>query len=181
MAGVLKWDNTNDRVRFTTLAAALQNIPTGAYTMAFLAKRNGISNFDALGYLLSGSDPGTVQAGASFEATNNQLLMDLSGAPKWVNNFTSTASPYMLVITKTAGTTIPNLWWKLGSGGSWTNEGAANNSQANGSAATFGLEIGAWENGDFYNGWIGLIGIWSNVMSDTNIQALDDNWRTSDW
>ena len=177
--GVLKGDGSNDRVKLATVSLSVANLPTDAYTLAWLTKRGSVGTFDALGYLLSGTGNGTAELGLSFDSTASNLLIDNGSAAKTNTSFTSTANPYLLVLSKATGTATPRLGWKLSSSGVWTHEDL-NNPDSNQTAATM-LEFFAWQNNDFFDGWIGLFGAWAGAMSDANKEKLDDNWRTSDW
>lgn len=177
--GVLKLDNVDDRLRWTTLAAALANTSDGAWTMAMVFKRASVGgDFAALSYLLSGTGNGTTRAGLSIN-TSNVPLIDVGGTFSFASALNSTASPYMIALSKGAGTVAPRLGWKLGSGGAWTHEnaGATMIDQA---AATM-LDIGVWQGtGDPMDGWVGLVAWYEGAMADVNKEALDDNWSTSD-
>lgn len=178
MAGVLKFDNVDDRLRWTTLASALANTSDGAWTMVSVLKRVGPGGFDALSYLLSGTGNGVTEAGMSFDASSHAFL-DINAGNTCTSTLTSTASPYMVALSKGAGTVAPRLGWKLGSGGAWTHENAGSN-LADQIAATI-LDIGVWQAaGDPANAWIGIVAWYEGAMSDVNKEALDDNWRTSD-
>lgn len=178
--GVLKFDNTDDRLAWTTLASALANVSDGAWTMAALVRRETIGGFDAIGYLLSGAGNGVTEAGMSF-SSSNFIINDADGASSTTSTaLTDTTSPYMLVLSKTAGNTVARLGRKLGSGGAWTHENTAP-AQPDQSASTM-LQIGVWEGvSDPYDGWIGVVAYWEGAMSDGDKEALDDNWQTSDW
>lgn len=180
--GVQKFDGTIDRVKWATLASPIANLPTGAWTLAILTKRVATGAYGGLSYLLSGAGDGVAEAGASFRGGAapdvNKLILDTGNSRLSVSTFTST-SPYLIVISKAAGSAVPRVGWKIGAAGAWTHE---NFSDTDGDqvAATM-LEIGAWQNGDFNSAWIGAVAWWSGAMSDTNKEALDNNWRTSDW
>ena len=181
--GVLQFDGTDDRLKWTTLASPLSNASNGAWTIAALVKRghvNPAGEWDAICFLLSGTGSGTAEAGLSFDE-DDYLSVDLhaTDALSSPTTFTNTTSPYMLVVSKGAGTVAPRLAWKLGSAGSWTH---LNMTQTvpDGLAATM-MEIGAWLTGDPFQGHIGVIAWWEGAMSDANKEALDNNWRTSDW
>lgn len=179
--GVLLFDGVDDRLRWTTLAQALKDVSDGAWTLAALVKRQTpISTYDGICYLLSGTGNGTTEAGVSFR-DDNTLLADIAGVNGCFTStpLTSTASPYLLVVSKGSGTVQPRVGWKLGSGGSWSHE-TFPVSVPDQIDATI-LEIGAWETGDPFEGYIGLVAWWEGAMSDANKEALDDNWRTSDW
>lgn len=178
--GVLKWDDTNDYVRFGTVAAPIVNVSDTAWTVAALVKRAGTgANWDAITYAVSTS---TIRAGMSFEGTStDQVYMDYgSNRNTGVLKFTDTTDPYMLVLSKGAGTVVPRLGWKLGSGGAWTHT-AMSGTQANTGTCNL-IDIGSWKTStDYYNGWIGVVGWWEGAMADADKEGLDDNWRTSDW
>lgn len=176
--GVLKFDNVDDRLRWTTLASALANTSDGAWTMVAVVKRNAVSDFGAISYLLSGAGAGVTEAGMSFNGSS-QGICDFGGGVQFSSTLTSTANPYMIAVSKGAGSATPRLGWKLGSGGAWTHENAGA-AQTDRSAATM-LDIGVWEaTGDPLDAWVGVVAFYEGAMSDVNKQALDDNWRTSD-
>lgn len=177
--GVLKFDDVDDRLRWTTLTSGLANVGDGAWTLAVLFKRVGTAGFDARSYLLSGAGAGTTVAGASLNGSG-AVLVDVGAGPKAPSFLTSTASPYLIVLSKGAGTVAPTLSWKLGSAGAWTDE-TLDLTLADQAAATM-LDIGVWAaTGDPANAWIGVVGWWEGDMSLTDKKTLDDNWRTSDW
>ena len=178
--GVLRFDGVNDRLKWTTLATALANVSDGAWTLAVVLKRAATLSFDGHCYLLSGTDNGTTEAGVSF-SNIDLLIADISGVSGCVtvSSFTNTASPYMFVMSKTAGNVFPRVGWKLGSGGAWTHEDFTVGTVPDQIAATM-LEIGAWQTGDPLNAWVGVVAWWEGAMSDANKELLDNNWRTSD-
>jgi hypothetical protein len=177
--GVLKFDDTNDYVRFGTVDASLAAVSTTAWTVAVLLKRAGTgANWDAISYAISTT---TIRAGMSFEGSStDQVYMDYgSNRNTGATKFTNTTSPYLLVLSKAAGASTPRLGWKLGSGGAWTHT-AMSGTQADTGSCTL-IDIGSWKTStDYFNGWIGVVAWWSGAMSDANKEALDDNWRTSD-
>ena len=166
-----------DRLRWTSLASALANVPGGAWTVAVLARRGATGSTHAMTYLLSSGNASLV--GMSFGGAND-LFVDAGALPKTTTTFLDTTDPYLLVISKAAGSATPRAGFKLASGGSWTHE---NLDAALGDQTTaVDLEIGAWQNtSDFFVGHIGVVGFWSGAMSDANKETLDDNWATSDW
>jgi hypothetical protein len=177
MAGVLRFVPANlDRVRFATLATPLANVGDGAWTMAILVKLASTGAFHGLSYLLATN---VVKAGASFKS-DDTAVFDGGSASGGASTFTSTASPYLLVLSKAAGTVAPTLSWKLGSGGAWTDETWTGTVPDQ--AACNQLDVGTWQGGgDLLDGWVGVVGWWEGDMSLTNKKTLDDNWRTSDW
>jgi len=182
--GVLQFDGTDDRIRWTTLASALQNTSDGACTMGFLIKRDSLqAGTHGLGYLLSGAT--TAEFGLGFWDSSggapHHAFMDISevGTRDFPSNLGNTTDSMLLVVSKAAGTSTPRLGWKLEPGGAWTHEDA-NTTLVDQAAASI-LEIGCWEGGEFLATHIGLVGVWEGAMSDGDKEALDDNWQTSDW
>lgn len=184
--GVIKTTSgSSGNLRWTVLNTPLSNLPTGAWTLAMLVKRALTATADAAAfdggcYLLTGAPPGTVQTGFSFGGSPNQdkCVMDLTATSVSPSAFTSKTSPYLLVLSKAAGSVQPTLSWKLGSGGIWTDE-TLSVAQGNAAAADM-LQIASWEDSDFGDNWYGLVSWWSGAMSLTNKHLLDANWRTSD-
>lgn len=185
--GVLQFDGVDDRLKWTTLASALLNVSDGAWTLAVLLKRGGVASataYDGVSYLLSGTGNGTAKAGFSFHGVgsgdDNKIFVDVgSGSRTLIATFTNTTSPYLIVLSKGAGTVVPRAAWKVGSGGAWTHQNL-NTTVADQIDATM-IEIGAWQAEDFFTGHIGVVAWWEGAMSDADKEALDDNWRTSDW
>lgn len=174
----LLFDGTNDRVKWLSPSAGLASVPTGAYTILWLAKRGGTGTFDALGYLLSGSGDGTVEVGASLDSTFSNLLIDNGSGAKANTFFTNTSTPYLFVLSKASGVSLPRLGWKLGSAGAWNHEDLTNTDGNNDTANA--LELGAWQNGDFFTGFLGVFAAWTGAMTDPQKETLGTNWRTSD-
>src|SRR6185503_8532757 len=177
--GCLSFDEIDDRLKFTTVTTAAADIGDGAWTICWVGKRASTgTNFNAVCYGLSGSGNGTTELGMSFK-TGNQLVIDVGAGTETFSTFTSTASPYMLALSKGAGTVTPRLGWKLGSGGAWSYENL--DAMLADQIDLMMFEIGAWQGtGDFFHGWMAVIGLWEGAMSDANKEALDNNWRTSD-
>lgn len=174
--GVLKFDGTDDQLKWTTLASALSNVSDGAWTVAVLFKHENIAVFNGLSYL---HNSGTPVAGVSYSPSVQSWAVDIGSGVIINTDANNTASPYMLVVSKGSGTVVPRAAWKLGSGGGWTHENF-NGSIANQSAAT-DIQIGTWDDTDFADAWIGLIAWWEGAMSDAHKELLDNNWATSDW
>lgn len=167
------------RLRFDTLTAPLQSLPTGAWTIAVLFKRLGTADTDPLVYIIDTLDS-TPYMGISVDSSDNPNVDTGPGSHAFASNINSTSNPYLFVVSKTAGSAAPTISWKLGSGGAWTDD-TCNAALGNGLTSEQ-LEIGAWLGEDLsMNGWIGVIGMWSGAMTLTNKKSLDDNWRTSDW
>ena len=179
--GVLSFDGINDQLKWTTLAQTLRDVSDGAWTVGILVKMADVGHFNGFTYLLSGAGAGTTEAGLSFSNSLLSNTVDVGSGYSFPSNTNSTASPYIFVVSKGAGTVNPRLGWKLGVGGSWTHE---NNDVGGGLPDQIDsdqLQIGTWQDSDFMEGWIGLIGWWEGAMSDADKEALDNNWATSDW
>lgn len=136
--------------------------------------------YRAPGYLLSGTGNGVAEAGVSL-STGNRLHPDIGpGEDTAAGNptFASTADTYVAVISKAAGTVAPIVSRYVKSTVTWTHY-TLTTTVADQIATTM-IELGAWQNGDYFDGWIGVAAFWEGAMSQTNKEALVTNWRTSD-
>jgi len=181
--GVLQFNGTSDHVRWTTLAAALQNVSDGAFTCAALVRGVGMTvgaDFDAIAYLLSGTGNGVVEAGLSFDAADQLVCDNGTTAPSSGTSLVD-ATTYIVVTKKAAGTVRVTYDW-FPFGGAWSHAApGGGNTTPDQTAATM-LEIGSWQNGsDLFDGYIGLVGFWEGDMTNLQTEALSTNWRTSDW
>ena len=176
--GVLQFDGSDDQLKWTTLASALSNVSDGAWTMAILCKIADFGHFNGLSYLLTGAGAGTVRAGASYNSTAASMMVDIGAGSIFPSDFSSTTTTYIFAFSKAAGSANPRLGWAA-FGGGWTHEAGAS-TIADGVAAAQ-LQIGTWQDTDNFEGHIGLVGWWEGAMSDSDKEALDNNWRTSDW
>lgn len=174
--GCLLFDGVDDKLKWTTLASALANASDGAWTMACLVKRVAMGEH-GIAYLESGGGT-AAEAGLTFAGADNKAYIDIDGGEIFPTAFTSTANPYLLVVSKGAGSATPRLAWKLGSGGAWTHENA--DAALADQITSNALEIGAWTGNDPISAWVGVVAFWEGAMSDANKEALDNNWRTSD-
>lgn len=177
--GVLQFDGVDDRLRWTTLAAALADVSDAAWTMAVLAKWADATGFKALSYLLTSSSS-VAEAGLSFNGSNEDMICDFATTCDFTGTFTNTSSPYLFAVSKGAGSVAPRLGWKLGVAGSWTHQNgtATIADQIDATSLEIGILTGT---SDPMDGWIGVVGWWEGAMSDADKEALDNNWRTSDW
>lgn len=179
--GALLFDST-DTVKATGVATALANVPTAAWTCAFLVKRTAVgTDFDALGYLLSSTGNGVTEVGLSFR-NDNKFMADIPGTGATsVDALASTTETYIVVISRPAGTNQPQICsYYTKSTNTWVHHPSAG-TVSNGTAATM-LELGAWEHtADFMRGYIGLAGWWAVELTQAQKQELSANWRTSDW
>lgn len=178
--GVLRFDG-DDKVRWTTLATALSNVSDGrAYTMAWLLRTDDIqagADYEAIGYLLSGTGAGTARAGLSIR-NNDVLNVDANADPQ--STLSLADSTIYIVVVRFDGEQ-----WTFDrytrSSTTWATPHTPATTDIESHVAATILEIAAWQGSDFFDGWIGLVGIWDGRMSDAQVTALDDNWATSDW
>jgi len=182
--GVLQFDGIDDRLNWTTVTSDLANVSDGAWTMAALLKRNATPAVTkGIMYLVSGAGGTATEAGLSFGrgVGNNAPFLDLTGGGSnaFPSLLSSTTDTYLLVVSKGSGTVAPRLGWKQEPGGAWTHEDA--DTTVADQIASTGVHIGMWLGGEFIEAHIGLVGIWEGAMSDAHKEALDNNWRTSDW
>lgn len=175
--GVLSFDGTDDMLHWGTLASALANVSDGAYTIAVLWKRSSVNSFQPLSYLTSAS---AIEVGMLIRPFSTDMYM-LGVNGEGFMDITDSDTPYITVVTKTAGTTAPRAHWKVGAAGSWTHSdfGSTIADQIDSTQLDIGGSV--IDTGDQFGGWIGLVGWWEGSMSDANVEALDNNWRTSDW
>lgn len=179
---VLRLDGVDDKLKWTTLTSALQQVSVGPATCAFLIKPVALetgSTFDAFGYLLSGAGTGTVRFGLSANSGDN-LLGDYG---------TSTASAIavqdgvsqMVVLRKPIAADL-DIIYSLYSFlvGTWAHSPTISGIGLADVAATM-LEVGAWQGSDPYDGYMGLASFWDGSMSQAQVEELSANWRTSDW
>ncbi len=177
--GVTLLDGVDDRWQWGTLATALQNTSSTAWTRLILCKRAataiGDSSFDALGYLQSGT---TIRAGFSFDGTDH-VNMDFGSNRVTTATFTSSTDVLLMILSKGAGTVTPRIGIQVGSGGTMTHANLSGAQADTGSSDR--LITGSWKGtADYFDGWIGLEAWWSGAMSDSDKASCGANWRTSD-
>lgn len=177
----LLFDGVDDRLRWTTLAAALGNVSNGPWTCAALVKRNTFTTFDAVAYLneYDGVEELT-QAGCSILDTD-VVGVDVGALlPKGTATIANN-DVRIVCASKGAGSVAPRGGIKnLTAGSAWTHE--AFSSALADQVAANRLEIAVWiSTGDPFDGWIGLVGFWEGAMSDAQKEELSTNARTSDW
>ncbi len=175
--GVLQFNNTSDKLTFASISGPLSTLT--AHTCAYLFKRPHTGQFDALGYTLTAG--GVAEVGLSI-SNDDGLLTDTGGGARGGGGVIAPANNvWIAVATKTAGTVAPRFHYLRGDIGTWTHVAASSGTE-NDALTTASLEIGVWEtSNDFFGGHMGLVGFWSGAMSDSDVDALSANWRTSDW
>lgn len=177
--GALLFDGVDDRIRSTSLGSGLANLSAGNVgTLLWLFKApSADSDFDALGYLLSGTGAGTAQWGLSINASE-VMQMDLPNSRTAGTGFATNV--FMFLVSKPAGASVTcRAHYKTAAAGAWTH---ANFSGAeNFATAATMLEIGAWQGADFFgSGHQGIFAAWAANFADADAEACDNNWRTSD-
>lgn len=179
--GALRFDGVDDIISFSTLAQALKDVTDGAWTCCVVVKRANTGNtYQGMSVLRTAgaNEAGISWMGSGGGATQNSVYIDVN-AVNTPTGLTDTTNPYMLVVSKGAGTVTPRLGRKLGSGGAWTHENF-DGTLPDQIDATI-LEIGASTlSTEFLNGWLGVVAWWEGAMSDADKEALDNNWSTSD-
>lgn len=167
----------SNRVKWTTLTATLADIGDGAFTAAIGLKRaTDDAIFHGLTYGLSGAGDGTVEQGMSLNGSD-LLVIDDGGFPASTLAITGTTENYFIVLSKAAGNAAVTHSRYVKSTTTWTHNGPGN--RADQIDFTM-IEIGAWQNGDFFDGWVAVCAWWEGVMSQAEKEALVTNWRTSD-
>jgi hypothetical protein len=43
------------------------------------------------------------------------------------------------------------------------------------------LLLGSGQSFDILDGWMALFGVWDKMLTQAGVEALDNNWATSDW
>lgn len=167
----------SNRVKWTTLTATLADVGDGAFTMAIGIKRaTDDAIFHGLMYGLSSTGNGIVEQGLSLNGSDN-LVIDDGGFPATTLAITRTTENYFIVLTKAAGSAAVNVSRYVKSTATWTHQNPGN--RADQIDFTM-IEIGAWQNADFFNGWVAVAAWWEGDMTLVNKEALVTNWRTSD-
>lgn len=179
--GVLQFTASgSNRLKWTSLASALADVSDGAWTTAAVVRFSAAdSDFDGITYLLSSTGDGVVEAGISLNSTE-ELLVDVASQPD-AGTALSGSTVYLVVAKKASGSVRPTYDWKQGSAGSWTHAAPGGGSTLPDQIDATMLEVGAWQNGDFFDGHIGLVGWWEGDMNNTQVEELGANWQTSDW
>ncbi len=177
--GVLSFDGVDDKLKWATLASGLANVADGAWTVAVLLRRaSGSSPYPGVAYLLSGSGAGVTRAGVSMDFSW-VTIVDVDPYTVGAGSaLTSTTDSYMVVAAKAAGAGSVRYSVYPKAAATWTHT-TSSGTLADQIAATM-LEIGAWQGGDTFPGWMGLVTFWEGQLSQANVEALVTNWRTSD-
>lgn len=167
----------SNRVKWTTLTAALRDVSDGAHTLIMGAKRaTDDGNFHGLSYLLSSTGDGVVENGLSLNSSD-ALVVDADGFAASTITITGTTETYVIACRKAAGNAALTYSRYVKSTTTWTHHSPGNRPDQ--TDATM-LEVGAWQNGDFFDGWIPFVAWYEGVMSQADLEATVTNWQTSD-
>ena len=183
--GALKFDGIDDRVEWTTLAAALANVSDGAWTCAVLFRKDVLKSWNGISYIENAART-TQEAGMSFnnDAGGSQVQLDtLRGGNANTTTpaiFDSLTNVHIIAASKGAGTVVPRLGYvNLTAATAWAHA-AFSTTVADAQAGAI-MKIGDWVSSDYHKGWIGLVGWWEGAMSDVQKESLSTNKKTSDW
>lgn len=177
---VLQFDGSTDQLKWTTLATALANVSDDGWSCAVLSKQDILTGFRGQTYLCSGSGAGTATAGLGYSPSVSRPVTDVGSGIQYDYVWDTLQSvPHFMCASRPsgAGSVQCRLSVKVGSSGSITHH--TSGTLAN-QAAAAQLQIGTWQDSDFFSGHIGVVAFWVGQMSDANKEALTANWRTSD-
>lgn len=173
---ILRFDAVDDYLKWTALAAALQNVPTGPYTFLTGVRHNSLSGYQGYGYLLSGSGVGIVQAGFS-KHSGGDIFVDTDDPSSAIGIDPAVGTDYLYLVSMPAPTATPTFSRQV-KGAAMAHE--AGNSTMIAQLVAAMLQIGSWQNGDLLNGWKAVFAIWNVALSQAQREACGANWRTSD-
>lgn len=186
--GCLRFNPTGgaDWLRWQTIAAALGQVPTAAFTIATTYKPfSSGAQYNGLLYLCTAAP--LTRAGLSRKGTTNNVFMD---APSGTASFepaasyplNDTAEEYIGVTVKASGTVTPQFYRYRRSVDQWEGPSAASEGVMSPQTAGTLLEVATWQGGgDLMDGWLAVQGIWDTDLTTLEVQSLSQNWRTSDW
>lgn len=175
----------NSEIRVPIPASGGAN-PTGAMTIAAIAKRNSAAA-TAHTYL-AGEDSTGGYIWEFFAATSaNNVIWTLASGDGGQSATTATKMTtgtwHIIAWTKAAGT-VQGRVHMYTFGGSWAHEAAAALGSTPTNPATIAsghVSFGEAIDVDDLDGRIALAGTWAAVLTDLQIEALTTNLRTSDW
>lgn len=179
--GLIKFDGvSSEYLKWATLASAIQNIPTGAYTALFGIKHANLALWQAYGYLLSGTGAGVTKVGLS-KADNHNVVIDSSGgAPNFATLAPAVNQDTLYVVSKAAGSATPALSKKVGASGGWSHQNGSTTLANLAAAAQLQLGIYQLATTDQMNGWMAVFAMWNVALSQAQRIACGANWKTSD-
>jgi hypothetical protein len=87
---------------------------------------------------------------------------------------------YIAVLKLPSGTGQAGIWsYYTRSNTTWVHDSATGS--VDNQTAADQLEVGAWQNDDWFRGWIGLVAFWNVQLTQAQTIELSANWQTSDW
>jgi hypothetical protein len=188
--GTLQFDGT-DEIQFTTLSAALQDVGTGAYTVACVFDLATTGDWHSLVGLAFDQTPtviGDIQVAAALGSATSVTLMDLgqgSGNSNGTYTTFATNVPYLFVASKAAGSASPAGSVKRLDTGVWnhaTHSPALANSTDRLTSSSI-LQVGKNPFSSILplTGHMGLFAYWNGLaMDQTQRMACGTNNKTSD-
>jgi hypothetical protein len=176
-----QFDGVDDFGYFSTLATALQNVPTAAHTIAWLGRRNetgvetGITSLATAG--------GTARLVIEMSPTNT-LYFDCNGSTSGLTAPTDT-NTVIYVATRTAGAAqTPHAYIRdLTTGVTDVDaDWPGTSSDGTALASTDRVYVGCLTDTLAFGAeWCGLLGYWDVALSGAQVAELWANKRTSDW
>ena len=117
-------------------------------------------------------------AGISKHGTTYVLISDLVAGQVVSNLACPLGANQIAVVRKAAG--LSNvIYSRVTKGSAWSHHNTGT-TIANQAAANEML-VASWKSTDILDGWLALIGIWDKELTQAGVEALDNNWATSDW
>ena len=179
--GLIKFNGSTDYLKWASLAAALQNVSSGAMTFLAGVKHNSLTNEQGYVNLLSSTGAGIAKAGLSKAPTTDHVYSNAGGG---IQDFTTlsmaNAQDTLVVMSKATGNVVANASKKVGPGGSWEH-GPSDIPRGNQSSSVQ-LQIGTWRLDPLamLNGWLAVVAIWGVALTEAQREACGLNWKTSD-
>ncbi|HMS83624.1 MAG TPA: hypothetical protein PKD12_08240 [Nitrospira sp.] len=179
--GLIKFDGvSSDYLKWASLATAIQNIPTGAYTALYGIRHASIANWQAYGYLLSGTGAGVTKTGLSKDTAGPPICDTSGGSPSFATLNPAINEDTLFVVSKATGTSVPALSKKVGPSGTWAHANGSTSIANLVAAAQLQLGIYQLASTDLLNGWLAVFAMWNVALSQAQRIACGANWKTSD-
>lgn len=186
----LTFNGTSNFVEFSTLATALQNLPTGSHTLVWLVRRTVTGAVFDDPFAISNNARTQTEAALKFtrSGANDVLNYDTTrGAGDDGVAHTSTTIWLMAAVT-CVGADTPDLTFHYRdhtANAAWTHVPAAGGVTSPGlgvsPGATGFYQHGRWQTSDFFQGQIGVCAAWAGKLSNAQLDELIVNDRTTDW
>lgn len=175
----------------TPISTALSGASNGAWTVATLMTMEEYTGWRlAAGVTNSARNNRYLNVGNNSDAGGGALAVDITGGSCHSTTMIQVNSStiwYLMVATRPAGTsqTVRFHWKDITTPGTLTHENASvanSTSNAAGPGTSGIMQIGGVTNGgEWWQGSVGLVGVWTVNMSDADVAALLTNLKTSDW